>query len=80
MSVGEAREHSLWNDHGLALPRLLIAMLQFMGLEAGAFRTAESDAAFSFLPRGGMVQGLARQILNLETRVRFPVPLPFSLA
>src|SRR5579863_1594948 len=25
---------------------------------------------------GGMVQGSARQVLNLKTRVRFPVPLP----
>jgi hypothetical protein len=29
---------------------------------------------------GGMVQGSARQVLNLKTRVRFPVPLPNSLA
>jgi|HubBroStandDraft_3_1064219.scaffolds.fasta_scaffold26229_3 hypothetical protein len=28
---------------------------------------------------GGMVQGSARQVLNLKTRVRFPVPLPNSL-
>ena len=33
----------------------------------------------SSLINGGMVQGSARQVLNLKTRVRFPVPLPNSL-
>jgi hypothetical protein len=41
-------------------------------------RTQRSQA--SSLTNGGMVQGSARQVLNLKTRVRFPVPLPISLA
>jgi hypothetical protein len=48
-----------------------------------AFRrcvTSRCPQHASSLINGGMVQGSARQVLNLKTRVRFPVPLPNSLA
>ena len=44
------------------------------------FVISERRQKTSSLKNGGMVQGSARQVLNLKTRVRFPVPLPISLA
>ena len=63
---------------GATLSRFLVAMLQFFRLEADALPLQERQRGGFFVLRGGMVQGLARQILNLETRVRFPVPLPIT--
>jgi hypothetical protein len=44
----------------------------------GVVRNLSQRASVSM--NGGMVQGSARQVLNLKTRVRFPVPLPNFLS